>query len=251
MSTPHHAEPPAVPAGVRGARRRTRRDWTIVEVAETGSTNADLISWLAADPTATPHHTALRTDHQTAGRGRLDRRWDAPPGSNLLVSLLFRDVPDPPNELTWRVGLAAVGVARRLAGVDASLKWPNDVVVGDQKLAGILAQRAPAGPVVVGIGMNLAWAPDGAALLGDIEPADALDALLDELDALPTTIGERYRTALSTIGRRVRVERTQGDVVGRAVDVEPDGRLVVIDECAVTHRFDVGDIVHLRPDGSS
>ncbi len=250
MSTPHHAEPgpgagtPSEPP----TRRRTRGDWTIVEVAETGSTNADLIAWLGADPVATPHRTALRTDHQTAGRGRLDRRWDAPPGSNLLVSLLFREVPPSPNELTRRVGLAAVDAAAQLAGVEAALKWPNDVVVGDRKLAGILAQRVPSGPVVVGIGMNLAWAPDGAARLGPADPATALDALLDAIDALPAEIDDRYRTALSTIGRRVRVERTQGDVVGRAVDVEPDGRLVVVDECAITHRFDVGDVVHLRPD---
>lgn len=242
MSTPHHAEPPA--------RRRSHGGWTIAEVTETGSTNADLLAWLEADPAATPHRTALRTDHQTAGRGRLDRRWDAPPGSNLLVSLLFRDVPDLPNELTRRVGLAAVGAAAHLAGVEAALKWPNDVVVGDAKLAGILAQRAVSGPVVVGIGMNLAWAPDGAARLGDVDPVVALDALLDAFDALPASIDDRYRAALSTLGRQVRVERTDHDVVGRAVDVEPDGRLVVIDECAVTHRFDVGDVVHLRPDAA-
>jgi BirA family biotin operon repressor/biotin-[acetyl-CoA-carboxylase] ligase len=219
-----------------------------MEVAETGSTNADLLDMADRELTAAPHRTALRADHQTAGRGRLDRRWEAPPGSNLLVSLLFREVPDPPNELARRVALAAIDAAARLAGVDAALKWPNDVVVGDAKLAGILSQRAVSGPVVVGIGMNLAWAPDGAAKLGEIDPAVALRTLLDAYDALPASIDERYRASLSTLGRRVRVELPTGDVVGRAVDVDADGRIVVLDECAVTHRFDAADVVHLRPD---
>ncbi|HAP74918.1 MAG TPA: biotin--[acetyl-CoA-carboxylase] ligase, partial [Acidimicrobiaceae bacterium] len=78
--------------------------------------------------------------HQTAGRGRLDRRWDAPPGSNLLVSMLFRSMPTVPAELTWRVGLAACAAAEGVAGVSPTLKWPNDLLLGDAKLAGILAQ---------------------------------------------------------------------------------------------------------------
>ncbi|MEZ5273130.1 MAG: hypothetical protein R2694_12630 [Ilumatobacteraceae bacterium] len=84
--------------------------------------------------------------HQTAGRGRLDRRWDAPPGANLLVSLLFRDVPAASHELTWRVGLAACAAAEQVAGVTPSLKWPNDLLVDDRKLAGVLAQASFGAP---------------------------------------------------------------------------------------------------------
>ncbi len=217
--------------------------WHVREVAETGSTNADLIALAAT----APDRTVLRTDHQTAGRGRLDRRWDAPPGANLLVSVLFRVVPDDPTELSRRIGLAIVGAARELTGSDARLKWPNDVLLGGDKVAGILAQRAPNGAVVVGAGINLGWAPPGAARFGgDITPARALRALLDAYDALPADITETYRQALDTLGRRVRVERSGDDLVGTAVDIDDDGRLVVVDECAISHRIDVGDVIHLR-----
>lgn len=218
--------------------------WLVEHVAETGSTNADLV---AAAVHGAPDRTVRFTDHQTAGRGRLDRVWTAPPGVNLLVSLLFRAVPDDPGELTRRVGLAAVDAARRVADVQAVLKWPNDVLVGDRKLAGILAQRVGDGSVVIGMGLNVGWAPDGAARLGDgIAPAFVLRALLAAFDELPAVIDDRYRAALDTLGRRVRIELPTGELVGSAVDVDPDGRLVVLDECAVTHRVSVGDIVHLR-----
>ena len=125
---------------------------------------------------------------------------------------------------------------------------PNDIVVEDRKLAGVLAQRGTDGSVVVGVGLNLKWAPDGAARVGDsVEPAAILAALLGSFDALPTDIHDRYRRALVTLGQHVRVELPTGQLSGMAIDVEHDGRLVVLDECAVSHRIDVGDIVHLRP----
>lgn len=218
--------------------------WTVERVAETGSTNADLLA-TAADR---PHHSVLVADHQTAGRGRLDRRWDAPAGDNLLVSILFHDVPPHPSELTRRVALAAVDACRAVAGVDVALKWPNDLLVGDAKLAGILAERNAAGAVVVGMGLNVGWAPEGAARLGPPHtPADVLAALLTAYDALPADTHERYRAALGTLGRQVRIELPSGFLEGTATDVEADGRLVVIDTCAVTHRLAAGDVVHLRP----
>ena len=229
--------------------------WHVEVVTETGSTNADL---LAAAAAGAPDRSVLCALHQTAGRGRLDRRWDAPPGANLLVSLLFRDVPAAAHELTWRVGLAACAAAEQVAGVTPTLKWPNDLLVGDHKLAGVLAQASFGGPggaggqggpvVVVGIGMNVRWSPDGAARLGaDVDPLDVLAALLGAYDALPADVLPLYRQRLGTLGRAVRVELPGDEVLeGRAVDVDPDGRLVVLDACAVTHRLDVGDIVHLR-----
>ncbi len=130
--------------------------WHVTHVPVTGSTNDDL---LAAAATGAPDRSVLVADHQTAGRGRLDRRWEAPPGANLLVSILFRTVPSPPSTLTQRVGLAAIDARRAAAGVDAVLKWPNDLLVGERKLAGILAQRAADGSIVVGLGLNVGWAP--------------------------------------------------------------------------------------------
>ncbi len=218
--------------------------WYVEHVAITGSTNTDLL----ATATARPDRSVLVADHQTAGKGRLDRRWIAEPGANLLVSILFHLVPAHPGDLTRRVALAAVEACRELAGIDVVLKWPNDLLVDDRKLAGILAERSAAGDVVVGMGLNVGWCPDGAARLGDgIAPLDVLRALLAAYDRLPDDIAEPYRDALGTLGRQVRIELPVGVVEGTAVDIEPDGRLVVLDACAVTHRFAVGDVVHLRP----
>lgn len=212
-------------------------------VEETGSTNADLLA-TALDRC---DRSVRATGHQTAGRGRLDRRWDAPPGANLLVSFLFHQVPSSPHELTRRVGLAALEACRQVRGVDARLKWPNDILVNDRKLAGILAQRHQRGPVVVGMGLNVGWAPEGAARLGDgVDPLDVLHALLVAYGALPTDVDALYRARLATLGQHVRAQLPAGVVEGRAVDVDPDGRLVVVDACALTHRLDAADVVHLR-----
>jgi BirA family biotin operon repressor/biotin-[acetyl-CoA-carboxylase] ligase len=219
-------------------------------VDETGSTNADLLAAVAA---GAPNRSVLTARHQTAGRGRLDRTWVAPPGANLLVSLLFTDVPHVPHVLTQRVAIAAAMAAERVAGVAAQLKWPNDLLVGDEKLAGVLAQSTlheGRQAVVVGVGINVGWAPPGAARLGDgIDPLDVLDALLTAHDELPADIAPTYRARLGTLGRAVKVELADAVLEGRAIDVEPDGRLLVLDECGMTHRIDTGDVVHLRPMG--
>ncbi len=220
--------------------------WHTTIVDETGSTNADL---LKAAATGAPDRSVLMARHQTAGKGRLDRRWDAPPGANLLVSLLFRQVPEHAHELTRRVALAALRACHAVAGVSPTLKWPNDLLLDGGKLAGVLAQAAGSGPdyVVVGIGLNIGWAPEGAAKLGDgYDPAEVLAAMLRAYDDLPADITDAYRAALDTLGQTVRVELADSEVVGRALDVLPDGRLVVLDDCGITHRFDTGDIVHLH-----
>jgi BirA family biotin operon repressor/biotin-[acetyl-CoA-carboxylase] ligase len=216
--------------------------WHVRRIAETGSTNADLLADAAA-----VDRTVLVADHQTAGRGRLDRIWEAPPGTNLLVSVLFRVLPDDSGELMRRMGVAVVDAVRSIGVVGAALKWPNDVLLDDRKLAGLLAQQGSDGRVVVGIGLNVGWSPAGAADLGGIvEPIDMLTRLLVAYDALPADLHERYRSALGTLGRRVRVELPSGEIVGTAVDIEADGRLIVVDECAMSHRLAVGDVVHLR-----
>jgi BirA family biotin operon repressor/biotin-[acetyl-CoA-carboxylase] ligase len=220
--------------------------WQITIVDETGSTNADLA---AAAASGAANRSVLMARHQTSGKGRLDRRWEAPPGTNLLVSMLFREVPEHPHQLTQRVALAASRACFKVAGVSAVLKWPNDLLLNERKLAGVLAQAGGPGTeyVVVGIGLNIGWAPEGAARLGDgYDPVDVLDAMLGAYDDLPDNITDIYRASLVTIGQSVRIELSGSEVVGRALDVLPDGRLVVLDECGITHRFDTGDIVHLR-----
>jgi BirA family biotin operon repressor/biotin-[acetyl-CoA-carboxylase] ligase len=155
--------------------------------------------------------------------------------------------------LTQRVALAAAKACDAIAGVMPALKWPNDLLLDGLKLAGVLAQSGGSGAshapdhVVVGIGLNVGWAPEGAAKLGDeYKPEDVLDEMLRAYDRLPPDITEMYRAALATIGQSVRVELPGSVVVGRALDVSPDGRLVVLDDCGITHRFDSGDVVHLR-----
>lgn len=209
-----------------------------------------------------PDRSVLRTDHQTAGRGRLGRQWEAPAGENLLVSILFRDVPADPHVLTQMVCLAAARVASSV-GVEAGLKWPNDLLVHDKKLAGLLAQAGGNGDgdrpayVVAGIGVNIGWAPPDAASLRDsgwtrpINPAEFLDEMLGHIDDLlaldDDARHDAYSTSLSTIGRRVRVDLPTGEeIVGHAIGVERDGRLIVVDECALSHRIDTADVVHLR-----
>lgn len=218
--------------------------WHVEHVAETTSTNNDLVS--AAEHGAADR-SVLVADYQTAGRGRLDRRWDTPRASNLLVSILFRDAGEHPWLMSQRVGLAAIGAARDIAGVEAGLKWPNDLLVGEQKLAGILAQRAADGSVVVGIGLNVRWAPDGAAMLGDDhDPLEVLASMLQHLDALPDDVTELYRRSLVTLGKRVSVETPRQTITGTATGVDDDGRLIVLDACGLSHHLDVGDVIHLR-----
>jgi BirA family biotin operon repressor/biotin-[acetyl-CoA-carboxylase] ligase len=232
--------------------------WHVTVVPETGSTNTDLLEMGAK---GAADRSVLRADFQSAGRGRLDRTWEAPRGVNLLVSLLFREVPERLHVLTQVV--AAASVARDGCGVPVVLKWPNDLLVGTEKVAGILAQAAPAAPngkipfVVVGIGCNLGWAPEGAASLAScgwtrqMSPHDFLLQMLPEIDRLraldEAQLHDEYISGLATVGTRVRAQMPDGnDIVGRAMDVERDGRLVVLDDCAVTHRIDTADVVHLR-----
>jgi BirA family biotin operon repressor/biotin-[acetyl-CoA-carboxylase] ligase len=236
--------------------------WTVLHVAETGSTNADLLA-LAGGPSAAdaepvlPDKLVLVADHQTAGRGRLDRRWEAPPGANLLLSVLLRDIPPHIHEVTQRVALAAAAACHRVAVADLELKWPNDLLLHGHKVAGILAQAGTVDGhidhVVVGIGINVAWAPEGAACLhdvsSDVDRWDLVRALLREFDRLAAIdVPAAYREHLATIGQQVRVHLPGDEVLdGTAIGVEDDGRLVVLDSCAVTHRIDTGDVVHLRP----
>ena len=226
--------------------------WQVRHLDETGSTNADLLVDL--DAGLAGDRSVLVTDHQTAGRGRLDRRWDAPAGTNLLVSIAVSPVPSVPSEATHRVGLAALFAARR-ARPDAALtlKWPNDLLLEGAKVAGILAQRSSStDSLVVGLGLNIGWAPEAAARLGgSTSPAELVSAILAELDELPSDIGPMYRSELSTIGCRVRLEVPDHSgnrfVEGRAVDVDDQGRLLVATDSGATTAYDVGDVVHVRP----
>jgi BirA family biotin operon repressor/biotin-[acetyl-CoA-carboxylase] ligase len=247
-------------------KAKWRGNWQVERVPETGSTNADLLAGVSLE---VPHRYVLTTAFQSAGKGRLGRVWEAPSGANLLVSVLLRNVAGPLHRVTQHLGLAAALVLQEKYGLRAGVKWPNDVVVTlsreggdvDVKIAGILAQ-AVGNNVVVGMGLNVQWAPPPevadatcmAALLNEAEvpePIDMLDMVLARYDDIGA-LDEResfalYRKHLHTLGKQVRCEMPDGSqVVGRAVDVGVDGRLNVLDECAVTHHIDTADVMHLR-----
>ena len=238
--------------------------WSVHHVPATGSTNDDLVA-MYRDGVRGRH--VVVADHQRVGRGRRGREWAAPAGENLLMSVLIDPAPDPVHAAVWRAGLAIVAAARITPGAPVcTLKWPNDVVTdGDEKVAGILSTVAVGSDastaVVVGCGVNIGWAPDGAACVGRGTAATSSEAvwafLGKVLAAIDTFVDADlhglYRAELATLGRRVRVEMaagtSAGHIDGRAVGIDAAGRLEVLDECAVTHRIDVGDVIHLRPQG--
>lgn len=210
-----------------------------------------------------PEGLVVTAEHQTAGRGRRGRRWQAPPGTSLLVSVLLRPAPERgyAHLATLAMALAAAEACADLAGVCARLKWPNDVVVGERKVGGVLGE-ATTGAVVVGAGLNVNWGaqappPPGASLDELVgHPVDRralLDALLAHLD--PHLAAPRdqlladYRAASATLGRRVTVGLWAGTVVGEAVDLTAEGHLVV-DDGQRRRVITMGDVVHARLEGS-
>lgn len=203
---------------------------------------------------------------QTAGRGRLDRGWESPPGGVYLSIVCRPDLPPAEAPLFTLAAAVATTRAARETAIDARIKWPNDVLVVDensdetQKLAGILTEmRGEADRIawlVVGIGIN-ADDPgiEGATGLrteADIETGEIrtfVQRLLEEFDDLrgdPDAILPAWRTNALTLGQRVRVETPAGEVVGQALDIESPGTLIV-DDNDDTVRVNAGDCEHLRP----
>lgn len=278
--------PPLHEAALRRALVREDGLWReIGVVAETGSTNADLAA-RARD--GAPEGVVLVTEMQTAGRGRLGRPWTAPPRSGLMFSMLLRPRV-PVRLLGWASLLTGVAVAtavRRMTAwsqqgegflgedadrgdvaVEARLKWPNDLLVGERKLAGILVEKVDDG-LVAGVGLNVGLraeelpVPTATSLAIEGAPlsdrAPLLRAILREfetwyrewtaLEGDPESSGLRtaYKDLCATLGRRVRVE-LPGDerLTGTARDVDGAGRLVVAGtggDSAVS----AGDVVHVR-----
>ena len=243
--------------------------WRSVEVvARTGSTNADLLG------RGGPEGQVLVAEEQTAGRGRMGRSWVSQPGASLTFSVLLRPVFVPAARRGWLPLLAGVAVAtavRAVAAVAATLKWPNDVLIDDRKLAGILAEQS-GDAVVIGIGLNVATprdalptspvGPQATSLLAEgvkVARDVLLVAVLRNLerwyrafreDPDPARIGllAEYRTLCGTLGRSVRVELPGGRAVaGVAEDIDTDGRLLVREgDAASLTPVSAGDVIHLR-----
>ncbi|WP_099020376.1 biotin--[acetyl-CoA-carboxylase] ligase [Mycolicibacterium palauense] len=268
MSAPDR--PPLDTDRLRAALLAPATQWRRLDVVdETGSTNADLAARAAAGEDIAG--TALLAEHQTAGRGRHGRRWSAPPRSQIALSVGVPVAGLPTDAWGWLpllTGLAVVDAVREQCGVAARLKWPNDVLVGGGKLAGILAEVTHPGPViVVGLGLNVSLTSDEApdpvatslAMLGR-DGVDRTELAIAVLRTLHARIGRwraargadaqlvaDYARASATIGTPVRA-MLPGDaqIVGTATGVDASGRLL-IDDGTRTVTVAAGDITHLRP----
>ncbi|MFE2350560.1 MULTISPECIES: biotin--[acetyl-CoA-carboxylase] ligase [Kitasatospora] len=248
--------------------------WTSLDVVtETGSTNADLA---ARAKDGAPEGAVLVAESQNAGRGRLDRRWNAPPRSGLFLSVLLRPQGVPMERYGWLpilIGTAVSAALDRIAEVRTGLKWPNDlqaVVDGqERKLGGILTELS-GGAVVAGLGLNVSLRADelpvptatSLSLAGaaTTDRSTLLRAVLREFAELygewtaaagdPHASGllPAYTARCTTLNRPVRVQLPgERELLGEAVAVDGDGRLVVRTPDGARHPVAAGDVVHVRP----
>lgn len=258
---------------MRGSR------WNRIDVVDTiGSTNADLVRRASGDPAAVADHVLIALE-QTDGRGRHARSWSTPSGAQLAMSVAV-GVPRPSDALGWLSLLTGVAVAAAIEEVSpalrqrpgqVNLKWPNDVLLDDRKVAGILAEFVSAGAgqsdgsgtAVIGMGINTAMTEDqfpvptatsiSVASGAAVDHADLAIAVLKNLDDLLTLwpdrlpeIATRYRAQSGTLGKQVKlIMPGDTEIVGVADEIDAAGRLVVDtgDEKIVAA---AGDVTHLR-----
>lgn len=271
--TPLPHRPPLDVAGVRrdlvGPTRALHR---LDLVESTGSTNADLLARHAGGEDI--DGTVLVAEHQSAGRGRQGRRWSTPPRSQIALSVGLNAGANPPAAWGWvplLTGVAVADAVQATTGIEAGLKWPNDILVGEGKLGGILTEVAsPAPVIVVGVGLNVTLTagelddpapglpPTSLLMLGStmLDRSALLGSILAELSARidrwrsaggpDQGLIADYRARSVTLGGQVRaILPGNRDVVGTAVDIDELGHLH-IDTGAQTIAVSAGDITHLR-----
>jgi BirA family biotin operon repressor/biotin-[acetyl-CoA-carboxylase] ligase len=256
--------PPLREAALRRALLVPDGLWSDLRVtAETGSTNADIAQEARAGAL---EGLVLVAERQTAGRGRLGRVWESPARAGIAVSVLLRPAGIDPVRYGWLPLLAGVALAeavRRIATVDAVLKWPNDLLIDGRKCAGILAEMA-GDAAVVGIGLNTTLhehelpRPDVTSLALAVAACVDRDPLLRAIlrafatwyirwrdaggDAEASGLREAYLFHCATVGRDVLVRLPDGsELRGLAEAVDQEGRLVVAGRALAA-----GDVAHLR-----
>ena len=248
-----------------------------VQVVETtDSTNADVVRHIVDAPHEWPHLSLLLTTDQRAGRGRLDRTWITPPGSALAVSVVADAAAIPATARGWIPLIAGAAMTRAIAaqiadtGHSTTLKWPNDVLLDGLKVCGILAEVVPGHPdvVVIGSGVNtrmaredlpvdtaISFAAVGLTCDDDRLLADYLAALDEQLTALAAAGGDAAAAGVlsevealcATLGSDVAVSLPDGQTLwGRAQRIDPDGRLVVVQDGEYESVVSAGDVEHVR-----
>ncbi len=261
----------AIDASALRASVLPRTDFRAIEVVpSTGSTNADLLARAEEPP-----GLVLLAQAQTLGRGRLGRQWFSEPGAGLACSALLAP-PVPPARWGWLpllTGVAAVEAVRTLGVPNASLKWPNDVLIEGRKVAGILAERTEPARAVVGVGLNVATAPGSVAEAISLAAAGATASTTQVAEALLLAwdrwlarwaeaagdaeacgLAGSYRAHCSTLGRdvSVAVPGRAEPLTGHASGIDADGRLVLRGTSAAgTESGDdvavaAGDVAHVR-----
>lgn len=241
-------------------------------VPRIGSTNDQLKQWLA-DSDRHPAGTVLLTDYQTAGRGRLDRRWEVPPATSLLFSVLLR--PDWPAEqggwLTMLAGVAVAEAIEAITGLKARLKWPNDIMIEQHdrwhKVAGLLLdavlnEAGHLASAILGIGMNVnipaealpeAITPATSLLVARGQPVERLPLFLACLERLERQYDAAdagrspwaaWNDRLITLGQMVTVSAagTRVTFTGLAEATDEQGYLIVRDQTGRRHRLAAGDV---------
>lgn len=264
--------PPLDPVSLTSALVRPGTWWRgITVLPSTESTNADLAAEARKDA---PEGTAIVAEHQAGGRGRLGRSWSFPARAGIALSMLVRPDAVPGERWPWLpllTGIAVYEALRDVADVDVALKWPNDVLVDDRKLAGILVERVetPTGPAaVIGVGLNVSLAEDELPIPTATSLAIAGATTTDRsviVRALMRTFEPLYRAwagvegdpaggmlesyvrRCSTLGREVVVHLPDGtSLSGVAEAVDGAGQLVV-DAGGTRRALSAGDVVHVRP----
>lgn len=238
-------------------------------VASTGSTNSDLIARAAE----LPDFSVLTAGEQIAGRGRSGRSWEAPAGSSMMASVLLRPTTVSPTQFSWLPLIAGLSLANAISSFGGStramVKWPNDVLISDLKVAGVLSEAlTDLSGVVIGAGLNVFQTREQLPVetatslaLAEIRVA-SIDAVLAEYlrqlrknyqefillsgELAGSKLLQSIKDACTTIGRPVRaIMPGDKELLGEAVDIDDLGRIVIAHDGKHTP-VSVGDIVHLR-----
>jgi BirA family biotin operon repressor/biotin-[acetyl-CoA-carboxylase] ligase len=248
-------------------RLRNLDFWRVEVKSETGSTNADVISQARS---GADEGLVVIAESQSSGRGRLGRTWISQPSAGIWLTALLRPRLETARWgwLPLLTGVALADTVNDLCGVKAGLKWPNDLLIDGRKCAGILAEVAAPGAVAVGVGLNV-WQsandlpatptglPATSLRLAGVLDADRTALAIGFLQRLqeryerwqqvPESIMDPYRQRCATIGRDVQIMLPDNrQILGEAITVDDDGRLVVRDERKQLCPIAAGDVTHVR-----